>query len=118
MKLSEIVELISGKVILGEHLLDQEVQAAFGSDLMSDVLAYGHDNAVLITGLMNSQVIRTADMLDLKGIIFVRGKIPTEDVINLAKEYDMLIATTPITLYEASGILYSSGLKAVKVRNK
>ncbi|BEP28470.1 hypothetical protein [Helicovermis profundi] len=118
MKISKIVDLISAEVVLGNEWIGENVKAAFGSDLMSDVLAYAHDEAVLITGLMNNQVIRTADMLDLKAIIFVRGKIPTEEVLSLACEHEMVIATTPITLYEASGILYSNGLKSVEMGDK
>lgn len=115
MKLRKIVELLDCEVIIGETYLDREVKFAFGSDLMSDVLAYTEEDTVLLTGLCNNQVIRTAEMLDLKAIVFVRGKTPSEEVIELAKEDDMLIVKTKHSMYSASGILYSHGLEGTSI---
>ena len=86
MKLSEVKEILNAEVVAGEEFLDREVKSAFGSDLMSDVLAFVKDQALLLTGLVNGQVIRTAEMMDIKAIVFVRGKKPTEDIAELAKE--------------------------------
>lgn len=110
MKLSEVKKILDAEVIVGEEFLEREVMSAFGSDLMSDVLAFVKDQALLLTGLVNGQVIRTAEMLDIKAIVFVRGKKPTEDVAELAKEYQMVIMTTDYTLYPSCGKLYMAGL--------
>ena len=78
--------------------------------MMSDVLAYVKDQAVLLTGLVNAQVIRTAEMMDMICIVFVRSKQPTPEMIELAKESGIAVLTTPKRMYEACGILYSGGL--------
>lgn len=115
MKLDEILELVEGELILGEEYLDRRVKFAFGSDLMSDVLAYTEEDTVLLTGLVNNQVIRTAEMLDLKAIVFVRDKTPTEELIGLAQEYDIVLIKTAFSMYTASGILYSKGLQGTSI---
>lgn len=115
MNLREIVELLDCEIIAGEEFLDREVKYAFGSDLMSDVLAYTEEETVLLTGLCNNQVIRTAEMLDLKAIVFVRGKCPTEEIVELAKEDDMILVKTKHSMYSASGILYSQGLEGTAI---
>ncbi len=110
MKLSEVKEILNAKVLTGEDMLDAEVNSACGCDLMSDVLAFVKDRALLLTGLVNPQVVRTAEMMDISAIVFVRGKCPEENVINLAKSKDMAIFTTDYPLYIACGKLYSEGL--------
>lgn len=110
MKISNIKELLNAQVICGEDMLDRDVFSACGSDMMSDVLAYVKDQAVLLTGLVNSQVIRTAEMMDMVCIVFVRSKQPTQEMIELAKESDMVVLTTDMRLYEACGQLYINGL--------
>ncbi|MBN2796425.1 MAG: hypothetical protein JXR88_13520 [Clostridia bacterium] len=115
MKLKEIAELLKCEILIGEAYLEREVKFAFGSDLMSDVLAYTEEDTVLLTGLCNNQVIRTAEMLDLKSVVFVRGKKPSEDIIEMAKEDDMLLMCTDYSLYAASGILYSHGLEGTEI---
>lgn len=110
MKISEVKEIINAEICSGEDFLEREVNSAFGSDLMSDVLAFVENHALLLTGLVNSQVIRTAEMMDIKNIVFVRGKTPSEEMVELAKEYSMVLMSTKDTLYTASGKLYSAGL--------
>ncbi|MBQ8210590.1 MAG: hypothetical protein IJZ35_08420 [Clostridia bacterium] len=110
MKISEIKKLLNAKVICGEELAENDVYSACGSDMMSDVLAYVKDQAVLLTGLVNSQVIRTAEMMDMVCIVFVRSKQPTEEMIELAKDSGIVILTTDLRLYEACGQLYVNGL--------
>ena len=110
MKISEVKEIINAEICSGEDFLEREVNSAFGSDLMSDVLAFVENQALLLTGLVNSQVIRTAEMMDIKNIVFVRGKMPSEEMIELANEYSMVLMSTKDTLYTASGKLYSAGL--------
>ncbi len=110
MKIITIKELLDAKVLCGEENLGKHVYSAFGCDLMSDVLAYVNDQAVLITGLVNPQVIRTALMMDMVCILFVRSKTPSEEMLELARESGIVVLSTDKTLYTASGILYSNGL--------
>ncbi len=110
MKISTLKEVLEAKIVCGEDMLDREVFSACGSDMMSDVLAYVKDQAVLLTGLVNSQVIRTAEMMDMVCIVFVRSKQPTPEMIELARESGMVVLTTDMRLYEACGKLYVNGL--------
>ena len=110
MKISMIKELLEAEVVCGEELLGNHVYSACGSDLMSDVLAYVKDQAVLLTGLINSQVIRTAMMMDMVCVVFVRSKEPTEEMLQLASENGIVILSTDKRLYEACGLLYANGL--------
>ena len=117
MKISTIKDLLDAKVICCEEGLSRHVYSACGSDMMSDVLAYVKDQAVLLTGLVNSQVIRTAEMMDMNCIVFVRSKMPTAEMIELAKENGMIILSTEKRMYEACGLLYSNGLVGNRVKN-
>lgn len=110
MKVQEVKEILEAKVWVGETRLDKTVHAACGCDLMSDVLAFAKERVLLLTGLINPQVIRTAEMLDIKAIVFVRGKIPSEDMIELAKEKHITLLSTNDPLYIACGKLYEKGL--------
>ena len=110
MKINTIKDLLDAEVICCEEELEASVYSACGSDMMSDVLAYVKDQAVLLTGLVNSQVIRTAEMMDMHCIVFVRNKIPTEEMILLAKEAGIVVMATPKRMFEACGILYDGGL--------
>ena len=110
MTIRKIAELLEAKVILGEDKLDLEVDMAFSSDMMSDVLAYVKDQSVLLTGLLNPQVVRTAEMMDMLCIVFVRGKRPEQPVIDLAAEKGIVLLTTEKRLFVACGILYTNGL--------
>ncbi len=117
MKISTIKDLLDAQVICCEEELGSHVYSACGSDMMSDVLAYVKDQAVLMTGLINSQVIRTAEMMDMKCVVFVRSKLPTAEMIELAKESGIVILATNKRLYEACGILYSNGLVGNRAKN-
>ena len=110
MKISTIRELLSAQVICGEEHVGDHVYSACGSDMMSDVLAYVKDQAVLLTGLMNTQVVRTAVMMDMRCIVFVRDKKPTPEIVELAAESGIVLLASPKRLYEACGILYANGL--------
>jgi len=110
MKISEIRDLLSATVMTGEALLDNEVTSACCSDMMSDVLAYVKDQGVLITGLVNPQVVRTANMMDMVCVVFARGKEPTDEMIDLAKECGIVVMCTKKRAFEACGILYVAGL--------
>ena len=113
MKVSEIMKVLEAELIYGEEFLDRDVISACGSDMMSDVLAYVKEQAVLLTGLVNPQVVRTALMLDMVCIIFVRSKTPSKEMIELAKENGIVMMSTTKTLYNSCGILYSNGLVGV-----
>lgn len=116
MKISTIKELLDASTVCCEEGLGHHVYSACGSDMMSDVLAYVKDQAVLLTGLVNSQVIRTAEMMDMNCIVFVRSKMPTAEMIELARESGIVLLATSKRLYEACGILYSNGLVGNRVK--
>ncbi len=114
MLLSEVKTILNAQVLTGETddaLVTVNINTACGSDLMSDVLAYVKDQSLLLTGLINSQVIRTAEMMDIIAICFVRGKAPTDDVITLAKEKGVILMATDLPMYPACGRLYQKGLR-------
>ena len=110
MTLQQIVDKLGATVGLGADKLDREVEHAFASDLMSDVLTL-KDTPVLITGLCNVQTIRTCDMANLEVVIFVRGKRPSEDMIELADENDMVLICTPYSMFKTCGLLWELGMK-------
>ena len=114
MKISAIKELLGAKVLTSEDKLDGEVYSACGCDLMSDVLAFVKDQAVLLTGLVNPQVIRTAVMMDMVCIVFVRSKLPTAEMLDLARESGIVVMSTEKTLYSSCGLLFSNGLTGAK----
>ena len=116
MKISTIRELLGAEVLCGEDRLGDHVYSACGSDMMSDVLAYVKDQAVLLTGLMNTQVVRTAEMMDMHCVVFVRDKKPTPDIIALAEESGIVLLASPKRMYEACGILYANGLVGNKIK--
>jgi predicted transcriptional regulator len=111
MKIRKIMEILDADLISGEELLDTEVLGACGSDLMSDVLAYSDGNSVLVTGLNNPQVVRTAEMLDIVCIVFVRNKIPTDQVVELAKSKNIAVLATKNLMFASCGLLYEGGLR-------
>jgi hypothetical protein len=119
MKAKEIVELINGKVLVGENLLDEvDIKKAFAADLMSDVLAMVTSNerdVVLITGITNSQIVRTAEILDIPMIIVCRGKVVPKEVIELSKEKGIILVSTDKIVFEVSGILYNKGIKPASI---
>ena len=116
MQIKQIAGLLNAEVLCGEELLDGVVNSAFGCDMMSDVLAYVKDQAVLLTGLCNPQVIRTAEMMDMRCVVFVRSKCPTEEMIRLARESDLVVMKTKKRMYEACGKLYVGGLGVSAVK--
>ena len=110
MKIRRIAELLEAEVLCGENNLDGEVYSACGCDMMSDVLAFVKEQAVLITGLCNPQVVRTAEMMDMRCIVFVRGKMPPKEVVELADEAGIVVLATTERMYVACGMLYQCGL--------
>ena len=115
MKISKIAELLRAKVLCGEENLDGEVCSACGCDMMSDVLAFVKEQAVLITGLCTPQVVRTAEMMDMRCIVFVRGKVPPKEVVELAEQSGIVVLATNERMYVACGLLYENGLSGGSV---
>jgi hypothetical protein len=112
MTVQEAVKILDGQFFSGEADASLEVASACGSDLMSDVMAFVKDRVLLLTGLVNPQVLRTAELLDIHCIVFVRGKAPSLDMIDMAKESGIILAGTKHPMFIACGKLYEAGLKA------
>ena len=110
MQITYLRELLDARVLCGETSLETEVENIFASDMMSDVLACPEQLHCLVTGLTNGQVVRTADMLDIGVIVFVRGKCPSEDVVTMARQRHMVMLVTPLRMFNACGRLYAAGL--------
>ena len=110
MTVRDAKDILGARVLAGEDLLDQEVRSACGSDMMSDVGGGGKDHSILLTGLCNPQVIRTAEMLDIVCIIFIRGKKPDESMLEMARERGLVILATGHRMFSACGMLYKAGL--------
>jgi len=111
MKVAEAVTLLEGQFFSGEEKSELEITSACGADLMSDVMAFVKDRVLLLTGLVNSQVIRTAELLDIHAIIFVRGKVPGRDMIEMAEEANIILAGTKFPMFISCGKLYEAGLR-------
>ncbi len=115
MTIRDMVDILKARVLLGEEKLDMPVYTACCSDLMSDVLAFVDEKTVLITGLTNPHVVRTSEMLDLKCLVFARGKVPSEEILEAAAEQGLVVITTKATAFSACGMLYEKGLRGVPV---
>ena len=110
MTVKDVQDILGARVLTGEEFLDREVRSACGSDMMSDVLAFSKDHSVLLTGLCNPQVIRTAEMLDIVCLVFVRGKKPDETIVEMAKEREIIVLETGHRMFCSCGMLYKAGL--------
>lgn len=113
MKIENIVHLLDAKVICGQHRIADEISKAFSSDLMSDVLTLETDNILLLTGLANIQTIRTAEVAEIQHLVIVRNKKLASDIVDLAKELNMVIIESPFSMFKASGILYTNGVNPI-----
>jgi len=111
VRLRQVKEILDAEVLVGEGQLDIDVQTAFGADLMSDVLAYAVSGCLLLTGLTNPQIIRTADVLDIAAIVLVRGKRPSPETIQAAAAKNIPILSTKYILFETAGRLYENGIR-------
>jgi len=112
MTVAEAVKILDGQFFWGGERAETEIASACGADLMSDVMAFVKDRVLLLTGLVNPQVIRTAELLDIRCIIFVRGKAPSKDMIDMAEQAEIILAGTKLSMFLACGKLYEAGLKA------
>lgn len=111
MTIREIMQTLDATLLTPDADLEREVHTACGSDMMSDVLAYVKDQAVLLTGLNNPQVVRTADMMDMVCIVFVRGKVPDATILQLAAQREIAVLSTRMTMFTACGLLHDKGLR-------
>jgi len=111
MTAGDLLKVLDAGVLTGEEHLDRTLCGACGADMMSDVLAFSHNHSILLTGLTNPQVIRTAEMMDIPCIIFVRGKKPDETVVSMAKERGIVLLATNHRMFNACGLLYTAGIR-------
>ena len=111
MTVLELQKILDAELVCGEEHMDREVHTACGSDMMSDVLAFVKEQAVMLTGLVNAQVVRTAEMMDMKVIVFVRGKCPDASIVSLAKQLDIVVLKTKLEMFTSCGRLYEAGLR-------
>lgn len=116
MKISKVAEILDAEIVACCENSENDVSSACGSDMMSDVLAFVKDQAVLLTGLVNQQVIRTAEMMDMRCVVFVRSKQPSPEMLALAEECGIVVMTSKKRMYEACGLLYSNGLNNLPVK--
>lgn len=110
MTLHDIKILLDADAIVGDDNLDVEIKTAFAADLMSDVMAMAKEGSLLLTGLTNTQVIRTVNVLDIAAIVLVRGKTLAAESIALAAEFNIPVLATAYTLFETAGRLYAKGI--------
>jgi predicted transcriptional regulator len=115
MKLTDVISIVEGDVLSSKIDPDIEIKCVAAADLMSDVLAFAEPGSVLVTGLCNPQVVRTAEMADIVAIVFVRGKIPPLETIELAEEKGIPLVATCYTMFEMSGRLYQAGLRGCDI---
>ena len=110
MEISVLRDLLEAEILCGEDRLEEDIETIFASDMMSDVLACPDEIHCLLTGLINQQVIRPADLMDIGLVVFVRGKRPPDEVVEMARQRDMVVALTGCRMFTACGRLYGAGL--------
>ncbi|HHZ01368.1 MAG TPA: hypothetical protein GX396_00315 [Tissierellia bacterium] len=115
MKVTKIIDILKAEVLMNYPDENLEVEYGCASDLMSDVLAFANSDSMLITGLSNPQVIRTAEMMDISTVVFVRGKKPGKEILELAEENSLTILATDYSMFETCGLLFLNGLKGIDV---
>ena len=113
MRLGEVLAIVDG-IVVGEQVdLQLEIHRGVSADLMSDALRFGRENMLLVTGLTNPQAVRTAEMIGIQALLFVRAKLPPPETITLAREAGIALLATRFTMYEASGLLFKAGLPGI-----
>ncbi|HOE09624.1 MAG TPA: hypothetical protein PLU33_06245 [Treponemataceae bacterium] len=116
MTIKTAAQTLEAQIVCNKEMEDKDVLAACGSDLMSDVMAFVKEQVLLLTGLINIQVIRTANLMDIDAVCFVRGKQPTQEMIDMAQELGIILLTTKLPMFISCGKLYEAGLKGGGVR--
>jgi len=117
MKINEIASILNAEIITNFSDENTDIQYGFASDLMSDVLAYATEDSLLVTGLNNTQVIRTAEMMDISTVLLVRGKKPNKELIELAIETSLTLIATEYTMFKTCGLLVINGMKGKEVHD-
>jgi len=117
MKLRELAATIEGTILVGDDQPDLLVDRAFAADLLSDVLALTDERTTLVTGMINPQVMRVAEILNITAIIFVRGKTPPQSLLNYAIELNIPLVATKKTMFETCGLMYTNGVRACRSRS-
>jgi predicted transcriptional regulator len=112
MTLGEIKQLLDCEVISGHELMETEVTGCFAADLMSDVLAFSRSEAILVTGLSSIQSVHTADVADLRAILYIHDKRPAAAVVEVARQQNIPLLTTRRFMFETCGLLFGHGLRA------
>lgn len=112
MTLAEVQQLLKAILYTSHNVEEIYLETACGADLLSDVLAFTKEKTLLLTGLIHPQVIRTAEMLDLAGVVFVRGKEPSKDMIELAEAKNIPLLCTSYPMFQSCGLLYKGGLNS------
>jgi len=118
LKLSEIQQILEAEVLVAAGNMDQEIEMAFSADLISDILVMCREHTLLLTGMAHMQVIKTAEICDLAAVVFVRGKRPGQEVIDLAEKKGIPVLLSRLTMYESSGLLFSAGLPGISKKNR
>ncbi len=119
MRLDQLAECIDAEIIHGQDMLPSiEIDQVYGADLMSDVLAFATPGSLLLTGLTNIQIVRTAQMMDLPAVIFVRGKYPQKEAVELAVSLDMPVLVSHKSMFETCGILFREGLQPCSIEKR
>lgn len=113
MTIGEIRAILDALVLSRKMSMSREIGRAYCADLMSDVLAFSVTDSLLITGLTNAQVVRTAEVADIKAVVFVQGKMPTAETIAMAEEKDIPLLVTGLSMFDACGRLYEKGLRSL-----
>jgi hypothetical protein len=113
MKIEKIIQLLEAKILCGNHRISDDITNAFSSDLMSDVLTLDAENILLITGLANVQIIRTAEVAEIHYLVIVRNKKVSKEIVELAEALNMVLIESPYSMFKASGILYANGLNPI-----
>ncbi|HPD98599.1 MAG TPA: DRTGG domain-containing protein [Synergistales bacterium] len=118
MRLGDIMGLLEAELLNQRIDLDIELESAFAADLMSDVLALARPGSLMITGLTNIQIMRTASMIDMPAVVFVRGKKPPLETIELAGKLGIPFMITYKTMFETCGLLYEAGIKPIRCEKR
>ena len=116
MKLSEIVSKLDAHLLVGDNCLDKELNTCGASDLMSDILAGLSEGCILLTGLTTIQVIRTAMVSGVGAVVFVRGKKPPQEVMDLARANGLPLISTPYSMFVSCGRLHACNLTGLDGR--
>lgn len=114
MRLSDVMRLTEARLISANADLDMEIRCGFAADLMSDALRYDLSQGMLVSGLANPQVVRTAEMADVAVILMARGRVPPPETLQLAEAVGIPFIGTSLTMFESCGRLYGAGLPPCK----